>query len=541
MQNKEEQCSGKNKTILAALFVLLLFSLLVRLASCRKYFFIDEIHILRNLDRFANLRTLVPSDFCYPTLFSYLCLPPTLAGSSLLYLGGELPSPTAVMSLHDLNSTLPIMPARLTSVLFALATIYLVFKIGEKFFHRGTALTAAAILSFSLLHVRLSGYAKLDVTMTFFAALTLLATLTASESGSARHFVLASVCAALTVTTKYNGAFVLFPLLLVHVFQLKDQGRLWSPGGWFNKKVLFSILAFTAVFLAGTPTWLIDPRRTWYSLCYMLDYNTAGQAVSFGTTHLRYLFSFWTWEKTSGLLFGLGFLYAAYRRRRKDWLLLCFITVSFLCLGSNRKIALHYLLFLFPALALLAGEVLSLTAARLEKKTLQVLLLTAVLAWPAYASVSYAYQQFREDSRLTAYRWIQNNIAAGSTIIFDKGYLPKLLTARKKEALVTSKYGDFFKKRLKNVITYETTLITYDVDWLDSVKADYLLTNSHLYSRYLGKPIPPGNSALSREHQKKRAVYEYLFSEQTDSAWKQVTRFNPGKGPQIVLFSRITP
>lgn len=538
MSAQTNQCSGKNRKILAAFFVLLLFSALVRLASCRKYFFIDEIHILRNLNRFVNLRTLVPSDFCYPTLYSYLSLPPTLAGSSLLYLTGELPSASAIMSLHDLNSTLPILPARLTSVLFALATIYLVYKIGEKFFNREAALAAAAILSFSLLHVRLSGYAKLDVTMTFFAALTLLATLTASESGSARHFVLASVCAALTVTTKYNGAFVLVPLMLVHVLQLKNQGRLWSVGGWFNKKVLLSGLAFTAVFLAGTPTWLIDPRRTWYSMWYMLNYNTAGQAVSFGTTHLRYLVSFWTWEKTSALLFGLGFLHAVYRRSRKDWILLCFITTSFLCLGSNRKIALHYLLFLFPALSMLAGEVLSLMVSRLEKRTLQFLLLAAVLAWPVYSSVSYAHQQFREDSRVTAYRWIQDNIEAGSTIILDKGYLPALLTTRKKEALVTGKYKDFFKKKLKSVATYETTLITYDVDWLNSVEADYLLTNSHLYTRYMGKPTPMGNNALSREHQKKKTVYEYLLREQPDSAWKKVTLFNTGRGPQIILFTR---
>ncbi len=520
------------------LITLLIVAALLRLASCCKYFFIDEIYILRNLNKFANDKTIVPSDFCYPTLFSYLSFIPTMVGTNVLYQLDMLPSPTAIMVMNDLDSILPILPARLTSTIFALATIFLLFKIGEKYFDRMTGLTAAAIITFSLLHITYSGYAKLDVTMTFFVALTLYFSLAALKSGTTRDYILAGAAAGLTVTTKYNGALVLLPIITAYIFHLHAEKRLSSLSSWFDKRVLLSIIAFTAMFFIGSPTWLIDPIRTWYSLRYMLGYNTTGYIGPFGSSYLKLLALFWSSEKTFALLFALGVAYAVKQRKKQDLLLLSFIVPSVLFIGNFQKISLHYLLFIFPALALLTGRLVANTVSRLNNVHVSLALIVIVSAWPVYSSIVYARQQTREDNRRAAYRWIQNNVPQGSTFIMDKGYLPKILTPFQKYSLLKGKYKDFFGRRLKNTPVFVLASIRYSSEWLTRIQADYLITSSYLFNRFLNIPLPPPGHPLFKNYRNKQALYRQLFGGGPESAWVKVKQFHTGNGPSIVLFKK---
>ena len=126
MQHQSTQ-DGKISTTIILIFTT---AAVLRIAALGKYVFMDESPILFNLVNFYYNHTLMPIHFNYPTCFSYLAAIPTAIGALILYIGGTLTTPTDMMALFDLDHVLGIIPARLTSVVFGLATILRLFKVG---------------------------------------------------------------------------------------------------------------------------------------------------------------------------------------------------------------------------------------------------------------------------------------------------------------------------------------------------------------------------------------------------------------------------
>src|SRR6478752_2227058 len=99
----------------------------LRAAMLGMYVFNDEFPVVGNVLTFFRDRTIVPSHFAYPTLFSYLATLPTLAGACLEYALGVIPSVNDVGSPLELDWVIGVLPARLTSTVFALLTVLVVY------------------------------------------------------------------------------------------------------------------------------------------------------------------------------------------------------------------------------------------------------------------------------------------------------------------------------------------------------------------------------------------------------------------------------
>jgi len=155
-----------------------------------------------------------------------------------------------------------------------------------------------------------------------------------------------------------------------------------------------------------------------------------------------------------------------------------------LIIGTWQKQDLHYLLFIFPDLALLsANSIVDLLLKSGKKSRVATIFFLTILLTPAaYSAVRYASLQVLEDSRWKAQRWIHNNIPSHSKMTADWAYLPHLKWTEEEETGYTS-------KMLSPV--YSHVPMVHDLNWLSRVNANYLLTSSFCFERFFSiSPSP---------------------------------------------------
>jgi hypothetical protein len=519
--------------------ILVAIAAAIRGATCATYVFNDEYPVLGNVLTFFRDRTLVPSHFAYPTLFSYLIALPTVIGAALLRLAGVLPSLADVGGLLDVDSVLAVLPARLTSCAFAVATLIVVFDAGRRFYSEGVALVAVALIGFSSLHVVYSAYALPDVTMTCFAACSLRASLAAWRSRRTRDLLLASAFAGLTAATKYNGALVLLAAAVVPLLHLADDNRLTIRQAVVAPPWLAMGLLFVVAFLIGCPGWLIRPAAFYRAIEYESVHMQTGHPGFFGVPYVQQVVLLWQWEKTASVLMLSGLIYAVYKRTRPDVILLAVIGPAVAIIGSWAKQDLHYLLFIYPAVALLAGRVVVDVASACRSRRRQVafaLAVAALVAWPFVGVTIGAFTQLRSDSRWVAAEWIQRTIPEGTAIVLEEehSHLPRFFTPDEKRRLLAGDHRRFYERRLSATRAYRLIPLQYDPRWLATVDAPYLLVGSDTFDRYFTTPAPPADSPLLAAFAARRDTYRMLFEGR--SPWVVSKVFETGKGPRILLY-----
>jgi hypothetical protein len=510
-----------------------------RAAACAIYVFNDEYPIIGNVLTFFRDRTLIPSHFAYPTLFSYLIALPTAIGAALLNASGALPSAGDIGALLNLDSVLAVLPARLTSCTFGVLTVIVVYETGRRFYCERVALVAAIVLGFSALHITYSGYALPDVTMTGFALCSLSFSMAALRTRQQRDVLLASAFAGLTAATKYNGAVVLLPLVVAHLIQLFDERRLTLRHVALDIPWTRIGLVFVAAFLVGSPGWLFRPAAFHNALVYEAGHMQRGHPGFFGMPYIRQIVLLWQWEHTLSLLILSGVAYAAYKRSRQDLLLLAVIVPSSLIIGSWAKQDLHYLLFLYPAFALLAGRLVVDAASACRSRAGKVVFagtLAAIAAWPLYSAVAEAARQLRPDSRWIAAEWVQNNVAEGGAMVVEEehSHLPRFFTVEEKQQLLAGDHQTFYRAQLSGTRGYRLIPLQYDPAWLSRVDASYLLVGSDTFDRYFNTPPPPAVSSLFRPFMDRRDTYRAIFDGR--SPWVLLKGFDTGKGPRVLLY-----
>jgi len=529
------------------LFALLIAAACLRIFSCAKYPFTDETLILENISTFFIHHTLMPSHFNFPTLFSYLSAFATSIGVAGMMASGMIESAREFVHLYfDFDSVLPVFPGRLLSALMGVGTIIVVFHSAKKFFNEDIALLAAAILGFSTLHIRYSGYALPDVATAFFVSCSLYYALAALRSETRRDYILAGVFAGLAATTKYNGAMVTTSIAAVHLVHLHDRKLLGRPAAWLNSKVLWSAAAFICALILGSPGLLIDPVSFINVFLRIMAAVHTGYTGGFGMSYLYQIAQFWHWEKTFAILFGLGIGAALLHRDRKDIVLLALVLPAFLYIGSWQGGSLHYLLFLYPPLALMAASFLYVALNQTSKqksRMMPALIILGLFSWPVYSATAYAYTQIsREDSRRPAYRWIQSHLPEGSTVVRDWAYLPPLLTRHdiKSGEMHKNGYSRKFLLQLQHTRTYHLILLPYGLEQIAPIKGDYLITSSYCYARFLTKPSPPAGNPLSGPFMARKIFYTRILANSKRLGWKRIKAFDTGKGPRVLVFQRVT-
>jgi 4-amino-4-deoxy-L-arabinose transferase-like glycosyltransferase len=388
-------------------------------------FHVDEWFVVNKTLEMYQLGTLKPPAFDYPSLVYYHLL-------ACAHVVGLFKQPTA----YDLY-----VLGRTSSALFATITIALVYMTGKRAYGARAGLLASAFYAFTVTAFREAHYYTTDSMNTFFITLGVYFIVRVALGDATRNYLLAGVAIGLAAGSKYNGAFLLVPLVAAHVlrvyrsadeFKLKDA----KPGTFFAKLfsrwLIASALLSFVVFLCTTPYAALTPSE------FRRDLGKIGHALStkIGEGNQHYLGTTPYWYYIENLLYWaqgplleaaclLGFLYALARHRRQDVVLLVWLIIYFAVVGGWLNKAVRYTLPMLPFLSLLAAamfvEAHDYFGAR-RKRALNVVVVAlggATLAASLLYSLAYLNIYRQPHTGIQATRWAFANIPDGATILLE--------------------------------------------------------------------------------------------------------------------------
>jgi hypothetical protein len=257
------------------------------------------------------------------------------------------------------NGALAYLVARRVTAALGTATIPAIYVAAAPIYGPGAALSAAAIVAVSTIHVQDSKFAKVDVAAAFWTTMAIAMLLRIVSRGRWSDYLAAGVFAGLAIATKYPSGAILFGIAAAHLEARHREGRAPVVGALRDCRIyLVAAGAVVATFCAA-PYLVLDWRQT------VLDFKFQW-AGSFIVTQLPYG---WRWLIFIAMpdSFGLallalligGLLWALARPTRGTLSLLVFLVVEFFAIATVHRTFCRYLLLPLPAMAILSGVLVS--------------------------------------------------------------------------------------------------------------------------------------------------------------------------------------
>jgi len=422
------------------IILILLLALVARLVGINwglpAVYHVDESSLVRAAlgMRFGDLN---PHFFDWPSLYKYLCY---FLFAAFIKLRVPFQVRFGVETMRQAlpfwwGSTAPFyLLTRLLTLFFDLGSVGLVYIIGKKLADRRAGLLAALIMAASFTNVHGTQYSRLDVPTVFFVLVSFYFVILLFEGGRWRDYLLAGFFAGLAASTKYNGAVIVVAIAAAHFLRVwrgwgvkrlraagRDFGQLLSAGG----ASVFGFLIGTPYALLDFPTFLGSKATHGSFLWQMGSTGHGANWCNFVTGCLLQ-----DWGIPMGLLFLAGAVWAVVRHSRKDILLLSFPLAYFVYAGSWGIVRCHYILLLYPFLAMLSARlVLSFLGPRFGRAITAALVIVC-LVHPFSRIVKGDISGFRGDTRNLAYDWVLANIPFGTSIAVDGRALPSYLGGR---------------------------------------------------------------------------------------------------------------
>lgn len=358
-----------------------------------------------------QLKTLIPSLYpevfnailYYPPYLAYIYLPFFLAilGAYYIFFSGDVSHLTAYL-VSDLSAFF--VTARVISLVFAVFSMYLVYRITTSLFQsRTAALAATFLLSTSLLHIALSMVARhwLPVSFLFLLVLFLL---THEKSTDERRYGVALLIVGFGMGVSSISVLLVIPLVLHYIL----FGRIRFADALRNR--FLWVCGIGSLTLAALPTFLYSGSNGFLTDITLFESKSV---FGFLSSPLHAL-SLTAWSEPSLTLFLLvGLVLLA----RDNWRLSLFFggwLVSYA--------AVFYTIFYFdtrfflpvvPLYAILGGYAIS----RLWRYHVPKIIIIALLAVPLSSALALATLAYTNDTRVLARAWMQEHVNAGEKVL----------------------------------------------------------------------------------------------------------------------------
>jgi hypothetical protein len=530
------------------LWLILLLALLVRMVNSFAYPFMDEFIPFHAVTQMYLTRQLPTADtyICYPALYALLIALPTGAWAVLLAIIGTIPHAADFSALAKVEPGLCLLPGRFLNVGAAILTLVVLYSTARKLFGQWPALFALASLAFSGIHIARSATAQPDVSAVLFSALCVRMSLAALESTKVRDFAWAGCFAGLAAASKYFPGMIVAAVVAAHILLLKREGRFLQWQAWFDKRLLAAAAASMVSFVAASPYWLFDASQWWRGIFLSAMNLSQGHFGTFGTPYLGFFANLPLSESMIHFFFAAGIIAAFVRHEAENVLLLSSVIIPFAYMGIWPVKQPHYLLFLYPSLALMGAGFIKSFQRAAPSKALLVAGFCCFFFFPALGSISNAYCTTKmPDNRNLARDWIQQNAPEDSTVALDWEYVPPLFTREYKDSLLSGRSGKFFETYFAQhsewARTYNTTPFSPASSAIKTLKADYIVLSSGCYDRFFTTTPPPEENPMWHQWHEQREAYGALLNNPKALGWTLAADVHSGTGPLIKIFTRVNP
>ncbi len=389
----------------------------------------DEVAIMSRALAFAS-GDLNPHNFLYPTLYFYLLFGWIGMYFAAAWTVGAIPSLAAFQQSFFLNPSNIYVAGRVLSVLFGMASIYGVWRLGTRIWSATAGLAAAFFLAVAPFAVRDAHYVKHDVPTTAALVVTLIAVVSlaeARETDRRRRMWVAAILAGLATSMHYYAVFIGVPLAIA-------VSLAW-PDATTARRLMQMVKAAAisaATFLLGSPFLLVEPftalRDIGANRQIVIDraVESAAQWFPSAGDYARMLaVDAVGWP--IALLAVAGVVTLARSRPRLMWLLASFPLI-FLLFISNTVAATRYLNPVLPFVAIAAGIGLAALGDAIRTTPARVVAVAAaavLAAWPALAASIRTGTFFRqEDTRSLALAFVRTHVPDGATIVIQPYSVP---------------------------------------------------------------------------------------------------------------------
>jgi hypothetical protein len=398
---------------------------------------------------------------------------------------------------------------RFFSALFSTLTLILVFLLAKKGgLNQWISLVAAFFTAFSPSLIQTAHFGVTESMLVFWLILISIISLNLIENPNLKNYFMIGIILGLAIATKISAlSFTIVPLAIQFLYHFK-----------FLKNYLLLFFSFLIAFITFTffsPYVFLDQQKFLESM----NYETG---VALGRLKVVYILQFektlpWIfqiknffWQMGPVALMGIigiiGLLIITFKsKNRKILILLSFPLAYFLYVGSWYTKFIRYMVPILPFLAIFASWILYwlLGKTKILGRALAIIFLITSFAW----SLAFFSIYTRESTRITASRWVYQNIPTGA----------KILTEHWDDSLpISFNNHDSSEYQTEQLTIYEPDnerKVNYYAEKLS--KANYLIINSRrLYGTLMY--LPEKYPITSR-------YYRLLFTESL--GFKKVAEF----------------
>lgn len=377
------------------------------------FFHPDERNIAAAVSQIHFFGQLDPKFFAYGSFPIYLI---RSAGDSIGFLTNNS---RWVYDWERIN-----LISRGISALLSSLTIILVFLVGQKIWEKKVGLIASFLTAFTVSLIQTAHYGVTESMLVFWLMIILFLSLKLLEQPTLKEYLRLGLIFGLAVATKVSAlSFLIIPILAHFFVSFKERKQFKYLN--YQLRLLFSIIISFLTFIFFSPYVFLS----WKSFRESMDYESG---VATGKLKVVYVLQF---EKTFPYLFQLknliwqagpvailGFIaflfliFLAIKKRDKHLLIfLSFPILYFAYIGSWYTKFIRYMVPLIPFIILSTAWFL----VEIQKKwhLLGKIILTLALFSSLLWSIAFFSIYTKESTRITASRWIYQNIPKESKIL----------------------------------------------------------------------------------------------------------------------------
>ncbi len=342
-----------------------------------------------------------------------------------------------------------ILIGRITVTLFGIATIYVVYKIGEKFWTKTVGLFCSILLALSYGHIFCGQDVKADVPTTFFTVMSIyfLLRLLDNNNFDKKYYILAGLFAGLGTATKYYSIGMLPCILIVSIYEIINKRNII-----LFRKYLYSLLSFWGIYIVVSPYNFLDElgrRSTFASIISIYNKLSPFKLKTFSRlegaenflsenyqnhyifnsviNYIKVIFS----TEGVGIIIGVMFIvstcYILCRPTLKKTIVLSFpiLFSAISVIISPSYTEPRHQLVIYPFLSVIVGiAIYEITRNYLNNHKIKIIL-ALLLILPLVSVIKNNIYISRIDTRTLAKYWIESNIPPDTKLLLD-GHSPVL-------------------------------------------------------------------------------------------------------------------